>query len=136
MFNIAEDYDITRHSYEGRILVISSKQVSLLYETPIQENTIMAIDTFFICPNCGNNKEVRIFTSAFRDIRQSSELGIRIEESDALPNLRQADTYIECKLCFQRFECDSASAIGKKYIKTTQRFRNTKYTYLGLETLM
>ena len=121
MFNIAEDYDITRYSYEGRILVISSKPVSLLYETPIQEYTIMVMDTFFICPNCGNNKEFRIFASAFRDIRQSPELGIRIEESDALPNLRQADTYIECKLCFQRFKCDSAAAVGEKYIKTTQR---------------
>ncbi len=123
MFNIAEDYDITRYSYEGRILVISSKPVSLLYETPIQEYTIMVMDTFFICPNCGNNKEFRIFASAFRDIRQSPELGIRIEESDSLPNLRQADTYIECKLCFQRFEYDSAATIGKKYAQTSLRLR-------------
>ncbi len=93
----------------------------------------MVMNTFFICPNCGNDKEFRVFASAFRDIRQSPELGIRVEESDALPNLRQADTYVECKLCFQRFECDSASAIGKKYIKTTQRFRNTKYPSLRLE---
>ena len=123
MFNIAEDYDITRYRYEGRILVISSKPVSLLSETPVQENTIMVMNTFFICPNCGNNKEFRIFASAFRDIRQSPELGIRIEESDALPNLRQTDTYIECKLCFQRFEYDSASAIGRKYAQTSLRLQ-------------
>ena len=123
MFNIAEDYDITRYRYEGRILVISSKPVSLLSETPVQENTIMVMNTFFICPNCGNNKEFRVFASAFRDIRQSPELGIRIEESDALPNLRQADTYIECKLCFQRFEYDSAATIGKKYAQTSIRLR-------------
>lgn len=123
MFNIAEKCAIARHSYAGRILVISSKPVSLLYETPIQENTIMVMDTFFICPNCGNNKEFRIFASAFRDIRQSPELGTRIEESDALPNLRQTDTYIECKLCFQRFEYDSASAIGRKYAQTSLRLR-------------
>ena len=123
MFNIAEDYDITRYRYEGRILVISSKPVSLLSETPVQENTIMVMNTFFICPNCGNNKEFRVFASAFRDIRQSPELGIRIEESDALPNLRQADTYIECKLCFQRFEYDSAATIGKKYAQTSLRLR-------------
>lgn len=123
MFNIAEECAIARHRYAGRILVISSKPVSLLYETPIQENTIMVMDTFFICPNCGNNKEFRIFASAFRDIRQSPELGIRTEESDALPNLRQTDTYIECKLCFQRFEYDSASAIGRKYAQTSLRLR-------------
>jgi len=123
LFNIAEDYDITRYRYEGRILVISSKPVSLLSETPVQENTIMVMNTFFICPNCGNNKEFRVFASAFRDIRQSPELGIRIEESDALPNLRQADTYIECKLCFQRFEYDSAATIGKKYAQTSIRLR-------------
>lgn len=123
MFNIAEGYDITGHSYEGRILVISSKPVSLHYETPVQEYTIMVMDTFFICPNCGNNKEFRIFASAFRDIRQSPELGIRIEESDSLPNLREADTYIECKLCFQRFEHDNAATIGKKYAQTSLRLR-------------
>ena len=79
----------------------------------------MIINTFFVCPNCGNDKEFRIFTSSFRDIKQSPKLGMRIEESDSLPNLRQADTYVECKLCFQRFECDSASAVGKNISKHT-----------------
>lgn len=81
------------------------------------------MNTFFICPNCGNDKEFRIFTSSFRDIKQSPELGIRIEESHSLPNLKETDAYIECKFCFQKFEYDSASAIGKKYIETTQRLR-------------
>ncbi len=91
------------------------------------------MNTFFVCPNCGNDKEFRIFASAFRDIRQSPELGMRIEESDFLPNLRETDTFVECKFCFQRFECDSTTAVGKKYIKTTPRLRKTKHTSLRLD---
>lgn len=83
----------------------------------------MILNTFFVCPNCGNDKEFRVFASSFRDVRQSPELGIRIEEGESLPNLRQTDTYVECKLCTQRFEYDGAVAIGKKYIRVTQRFR-------------
>ena len=94
----------------------------------------MILNTFFVCPNCGNDKEFRIFTSSFRDIKQSPELGMRIEEGDALPNLRETDTYVECKFCFQRFECDSVAAVGEKYIKTTQRLRKTKHTSLRLDT--
>lgn len=86
----------------------------------------MITNTFFICSNCGNDKEFRIFTSNFRDIRQSPELGIRIEESDALPNLRQTDTYIECKFCFQRFEYDNANSIGRKYIQAIRRLGKIK----------
>ncbi len=87
----------------------------------------MTGNTFFVCPNCGNDKEFRVFTSSFRDIKQSPELGMRIEESDFLPNLRGVDAYIECKFCSQRFECDNTAAIGKKYIKTAQRLRKTKH---------
>ncbi len=94
----------------------------------------MIMNTFFVCPNCGNDKEFRIFTSSFRDIKQSPELGMRIEEGNALPNLRETDTYVECKFCFQRFECDSVAAVGEKYIKTTQRLRKTKHTSLRLDT--
>jgi len=94
----------------------------------------MIINTFFVCPNCGNEKEFRIFTSSFRDIKQSPELGMRIEESDFLPNLRGTDTYIECKFCSQRFECDSAAAVGKKYIKTTRSLEKIKHTSLRLDT--
>jgi len=88
----------------------------------------MIMNTFFICPSCGNDKEFRIFTSSFRDIKQSPELGMRVEESDVLPNLRAADTYVECKFCSQRFECDSAAAVGKKYIKTTRSLEKIKHT--------
>ena len=94
----------------------------------------MIMNTFFVCPDCGNDREFRIFTSSFRDIKQSPELGMRIEESDVLPNLRRTDTYIECKSCFQRLECDSAAAVGKKYIKTTQWLRKTKHASLRLDT--
>jgi hypothetical protein len=83
----------------------------------------MIMNTFFVCPNCGNNKEFKIFTSNFQVIKQSPELGIRTEESDALPSLRHNDNYIECQSCFQRFEYDNAAAIGKKYIQTTQRLQ-------------
>lgn len=83
----------------------------------------MITKIFFVCPKCGNNKEFKIFTSNFQVIKQSPELGIRTEESGALPSLRHDDNYIECQSCFQRFEYDNAAAIGKKYIQTTQRLQ-------------
>lgn len=43
------------------------------------------MDTFFVCPKCGNDKEFHIFTSSFQAIRQSPELGRRVNESDVLP---------------------------------------------------
>ena len=81
----------------------------------------MTMNTFFVCPNCGNDKEFKIFTSNFQVIKQSPEHGKRIDESDVLPNLRQNDNYIECQLCLKRFEYDNAASIGKKYIQTAQR---------------
>lgn len=87
----------------------------------------MMMNTFFVCTNCGNDKEFKIFTSNFRVIKQSPELGIRTNESDVLPNLRQSDNYIECQLCFQRFEYDNAATIGKKYIQTSLRLCKMKY---------
>lgn len=76
---------------------------------------------FFICPNCGNNKDFKIFMSDFQFVRQSPEQGVRTAESDLLPSLRQKDNYIECQSCFKRLEYDTAAAIGKKYIQTTLR---------------
>ncbi|MCF6154638.1 MAG: hypothetical protein E3K36_05175 [Candidatus Brocadia sp.] len=76
----------------------------------------MISNTFFACSKCGNKKKFRVFTSSFRSIEQSPEMGIRIE-SGALPNLRENDNYIECQLCSQRFDCDTAQAIGKTFIK-------------------
>lgn len=77
----------------------------------------MMMNTYFLCPNGGNDKKFKIFTSNFRVIKQSPELGIRTDESDSLPNLQQKDNYIECQLCFQRFEYESAATIGTKYIQ-------------------
>ena len=81
------------------------------------------MNTFFVCPNCGNDKEFKIFTSNFQVIKQSPEHGKRIDESDVLPNLRQNDNYIECQLCLKRFEYDNAASIGKKDIQTTHRLQ-------------
>ncbi len=81
----------------------------------------MIMKTFFVCPNCGNNKEFKIFTSNFQVIKQSPVLGIRTAETGVLPSLRQNDNYIECSLCSQRFEYEDAAAIGKKYLQETQR---------------
>lgn len=88
------------------------------------------MNTFFICPRCGNDKEFKIFTTNFQDIRQSSDLGMRVDESDFLPSLRHSDTYIECKCCFQKIEYDNAATTGKRYIQATQRLLKTKYAAL------
>ena len=85
------------------------------------------MNTFFVCPRCGNNKEFKIFTTNFQAIRQSPEIGRRVDESDVLPSLRQNDSYIECKCCFQRIEYDSAAATGRRYIQTTQRLFKVKH---------
>ncbi len=79
------------------------------------------MNTFFICPKCGNDKEFKIFTTNYQDIRQSPDLGMRVDESDFLPSLRQGDTHIECKCCFQKIEYDNAATIGKRYIQVTQK---------------
>lgn len=70
---------------------------------------------------------MKYITSNFQAIKQSPELGKRIEESDILPNLRQNDTYIECKCCFQRIEFNSAATIGKRYIQMTQKLLKPKH---------
>ena len=81
------------------------------------------MNTYFVCPNCGNDKEFKIFTSNFQVIKQSPNLGKRIEESNFLPNLRQNDNYIECQLCLKRHEYDTATIIGKKYVQSTHRLQ-------------
>lgn len=87
----------------------------------------MVKNTFFVCPNCGNDKEFKIFMSNFQAIKQSPELGMRIDESDVLPNLRQGDNYVECQLCLKKFEYDSAVITGKKYIQAVQKLQKTRY---------
>ncbi|HLE86158.1 MAG TPA: hypothetical protein VI727_00680 [Candidatus Brocadiaceae bacterium] len=85
------------------------------------------MSTFFVCPNCGNDKEFKIFTGSFRAIRQSPESGARTEASGMLPNLRQKDNYVECQLCLKSFEYDSAAIIGKNYIQTIMKLQNKQY---------
>ncbi len=40
------------------------------------------MNTFFICPKCGNDKEFKIFTTNYQDIRQSANLGMHVDESN------------------------------------------------------
>jgi len=75
----------------------------------------MVANTLFACSRCGNKKKFRVFTSSFRTIEQSPELGVRVE-SGVLPNLRENDNYVECLLCSQKLDCDAAITIGKKVI--------------------
>lgn len=81
----------------------------------------MIMNTFFVCPHCGNDKEFKVFTSCFQVVKQSPELGKRIAESGFLPNLKQNDNYIECQLCLKRYEYESASDAGKKYAQSLRR---------------
>ncbi len=74
----------------------------------------MVANTFFACSQCGNKKKFRVFTSSFRTIEQSPELGVRVE-SGILPNLRENDNYVECMLCSQKLDCDTAATIGKNF---------------------
>lgn len=85
------------------------------------------MNVFFVCPNCGNNEEFKIYTSNFQGIKQSIERGMQIEESNILPNLRKEDNYIECQLCFRRFEYEGAVALGKRYIQMIQRLQKSRY---------
>ena len=81
----------------------------------------MLTNTFFICPICGNIEKFRIFTSSVQVVSQSSELKMRIEESNVMPNLRGYDNYIECQMCFKKLEYDLAIDIGKKYLQKSMR---------------
>lgn len=87
----------------------------------------MIMSTFPVCPNCGNDKEFKIFTDSFQAIRQSPESGARTESSGMLPNLRQKDNYVECQLCLKSFDYDSAAIIGKNYIQTIMNLQNKQY---------
>ncbi len=85
----------------------------------------MIMNMFFVCPECGNDKDFKIFTSNFQSIRQSPELGVRTDVSDVLPNLRQHDNYIECVLCHKRHEYNEAVTNGRRYIQAISK-RKTK----------
>ena len=81
----------------------------------------MLTNTFFICPKCGNVEKFRVFTSNVQVISQSSELKMRIDESNVMPNLRGYDNYIECQMCSKKLEYDLAIGIGKKYLQKSIR---------------
>lgn len=81
----------------------------------------MLKNTFFVCPNCSNIKKFRIFTSSFQVIKQSPETGVRIDESNIMPSLRESDNYIECQVCLEKLEYDMAVDIGKKYVQRIKR---------------
>ena len=83
----------------------------------------MLTNTLFICPKCGNVENFRVFTSNFQVVKQSPEMGIRIDESDVMPSLREDDNYIECQMCFKKLEYDLAIDIGKKYLQKSIRLR-------------
>lgn len=83
----------------------------------------MLTNIFFICPNCGNVKKFKIFTSNFQVVKQSPEMGVRVDESNVMPSLRECDNYIECQVCFKRLEYDRAVDIGKRYVQETKRLR-------------
>ncbi|MDO8141502.1 MAG: hypothetical protein Q6358_08390 [Candidatus Brocadiales bacterium] len=75
----------------------------------------MIMNTFFVCPECGNAERFKVFTSNFQIVKQSAE-GVRIYESSAMPNLRENDNYIECQLCSKRSEYNQAVDIGNNYL--------------------
>lgn len=77
----------------------------------------MRTNKFFVCPNCGNIRKFKVFTSNFQVVIQSPESGMRMNESGVLPNLRQADNYVECQLCFKKSDYDVAVNLGEKHIK-------------------
>lgn len=86
-----------------------------------KEGALMGSNKFFVCPNCGNVKNFKVFTSNFQIIIQSPEYGIRMDESEILPNLRQTDNYIECQLCFKKSGYDMSLDLGEKYIKNISK---------------
>ncbi len=83
----------------------------------------MLTDAFFVCPDCGNVKKFKIFTSNFQVVYQSPETGKRIDESSVLPSLREDDNYIECQRCFKKVEYNKAIDVGKRYIRINKKFR-------------
>lgn len=85
----------------------------------------MVMNTFFVCPECGNDKVFKVFTSNFQSIRQSPELERCTDVSGALPNLRQHDNYIECVPCLKRYDYNDAVTNGRRYVRAIGRFKKT-----------
>lgn len=85
----------------------------------------MGTKKFLVCPNCGNAKLFKVFTSSFQVVMQSPDDGICIGESGILPNLRQNDNYVECQLCHERSEYDTAVDLGKRHLKAIKDLKTT-----------
>ena len=62
----------------------------------------MQTSAFFVCPDCGNVKKFKIFTSNFQVVNQSPEMGMRIDESNVMPSLRENDNYKEVEKVLSR----------------------------------
>lgn len=90
------------------------------------DNKKMRTDKFFVCPYCGNVEKFKIFTSNFQVVKQSQEMGICIDKSGVLPNLRQNDNYVECQQCFKKSDYEEAVDRGRKFIEHIQKFRLAK----------
>ena len=79
-------------------------------------------NTFLACPNCGDIKKFRIFTSNFQIVEQSPQLGVRTFESAILPCLRENDNYIECQSCLKKQGMIVQQISVKKYIQENKNF--------------
>ena len=86
----------------------------------------MILNTFFVCPECGNAEKFKVFTSNFQIVRQSAE-GVRIYESGVMPNLRENDNYVECLLCLKKSEYERSATVGKKYVQIMQRLKGNAF---------
>ncbi len=95
----------------------------------------MQTSAFFVCPDCGNVKKFRIFTSNYQVVNQSTEIGMRIDESSVMPSLREGDNSVECQVCFKKLEYDTAADIGKKYLQISRRLSKKAFGNLYLQPL-
>lgn len=86
----------------------------------------METNKFLACPGCGNTQKFKVFIGNFQVIRQSPEAGMRVYESDVLPNTQQSDNYVECQLCFKRSEYVTALELGRKYINILKSLKLLK----------
>ncbi len=95
----------------------------------------MQTSAFFVCPDCGNVKKFRIFTSNYQFVNQSPEMGMRIDESNVMPSLRENDNYVECPLCLKKLEYDIAVDISKKYLQVSRKLSRKAFGNLYLQPM-
>ena len=95
----------------------------------------MQTSAFFVCPDCGNVKKFRIFTSNYQVVNQSPEMGMRIDESSVMPSLREDNNYVECQACFKKLEYDTAVDIGRKYLQVSRRLSRKAFSKFCLRPM-